>query len=117
MKLESDTDIRDDLGGPVSVKFTPGASFEDYCAGSVPEFDRERLEILAIRIYYGKEISVVLYAIDKDRHTDADPNELPVRKIKVMPSFLSNLLPYIAELNVTLTTGLYPLDRMKIINK
>ncbi len=117
MKLESDTDIRDDLGGPLSVKLTPGTSFEDYCAASLPEFDRERLEILAMRVYYGKEISVVLYAIDKDRNEQSEPEELPVKKIKAGPAFIQNLLPYIAEMNVTLTTGLYPLERMKVINK
>jgi len=117
MQLESDTDIKDDLGGAISVKFKPGKAFQDYCAKHIRDYDPERLEALSVRFYYGEETEVTVYAIDKDRLNGAPSGEVPVKKFKLQGSFLQHIVPLIAECNFTLTTGHYPLESMRVINK
>jgi len=117
MQLDSDTDIKDDLGGAMSVKFKAGKNFQDYCTTHLPDYDAERLEVMAVRFYYGKETEVTLYAMDKDRLATAPEGEVPVKKFKLTVDFLKDILPLIAECNFTLTTGHYPLESMRVINK
>jgi len=117
MQLDSDTDIKDDLGGAMSVKFNPGSTFQDYCAKHISGYDPERLEVLSVRFYHGKETEVTVYAMDKDRLDSAPEGEVPVRKFKLQGSFLQYIIPLIAECNFTLTTGHFPLQSMRVINK
>lgn len=115
---EYDTVTKDDLGGAISVKFTPGSSFADYCATHIPNYDPERFEIMAIRFFYGKEIDITLYAIDIDRQSKTDKDDIiPVRKFRLTTAFLKDILLFIDECNFTLTTGDYPLANMRVINK
>jgi hypothetical protein len=119
MKLESDTKIKDDLGGPISIKFKPGSSFNDYCAKHIENFNADRFEVLAVRFYYGKETAITLYAIDKDRQegNNFSPDKMPVKKFKLDFQFARDLLPLVEECNFTLTTGNFPLEDMEVINK
>jgi hypothetical protein len=116
MQLASDTDIHDDMGGAMSIRFTPGSSFNDYCRSHIPNYDAERLQVLAIRFYYGRETIVTLYAMDKDQLHD-DDGEIPVKKFKLTVNFLKDVFPHIEECNFTLTTGHYALENMRVINK
>lgn len=119
MKLQSDVNIQGDLGGTMSVQFKYNNSLNDYCAKHIPNYDPDRLEALAIRLYYGKETIVTVYAIDKDRleGTNFTPEKMPVKKFKLEFTFLKDILPFIEECNFTLTTGHYPLEEMEVINK
>jgi hypothetical protein len=117
MQLNSDTDIKDDLGGAMSIRFTPGSSFAEYCATHIENYDAERFEVMAVRFYYGKEIDVTVYAVDKAHVNDAADDTVPVKKFKLQVSFLKDILPYIEECNFTLTTGDYPLASMRVTNK
>jgi len=118
MQPDSDTDIQNDLGGAISVRFTPGSSFADYCATHIPNYDPDRFEIMAIRFFYGKEIDITLYAVDKDRQDAKDKDDIiPVRKFRLTTAFLKDILLFIDECNFTLTTGEYPLANMRVINK
>jgi hypothetical protein len=119
MQLDSDTDIKDDLGGAISVRFTEGSSFADYCATHIPNYDPGRFEIMAIRFFYGKEIDITLYAVDTERQARSgkDDDIIPVKKFKLTSAFLKDILLFIDECNFTLTTGEYPLANMRVINK
>jgi hypothetical protein len=119
MQLSSDTNIKDDLGGAMSVKFKPGSPLNEFCAQHIPNYNPARFEILAMRVYYGKEIAVTLYAVDKEHLGKGtyDGLKIPVKKFRLNNLFLKDLLPFIDECNFTLTTGLYPLADMEVINK
>jgi hypothetical protein len=118
MQLASDTHIKDDLGGAMSVKFLPGNDFNDYCIKHIENYDPLRFEILAIRVFFGKETLITLYAVDKDRKEKSlgDITRIPVKKFKATLPFLKDLLPFIEECNFTLSTGKYHLAEMEVIN-
>lgn len=119
MKSESEAPVKDDLGGRMSVKFKAGSSFNEYCSQHIPNYNPDRLEVLAVRVYYGKETAITIFAIDKDRQegTTLNVDKLPIKKFKLEGNFAKDILPMIEECNFTLTTGNYPLADMEIINK
>jgi hypothetical protein len=119
MQLESDIHIKDDLAGALSVKLKPGQALNDYFEKHIPEYNPDRFEVLAIRFFYGTESAVTLYAIDKSRleGTNFSKDKIPVKKFKLDPNFLNDILPMVEEYNFTLTTGNYPLVDMEVINK
>jgi hypothetical protein len=118
MQLDSDTNIKDDLGGAMSVKFKPGNSFNAFCSQHIENYNPDQYDILAIRVYYGKETLVTVYAVDRLRQENAQVvDKIPVKKFKINAAFLSDIVPFIEECNFTLTTGRYPLCDMEVINR
>lgn len=107
------------LKGPISLKFQEGKNLDDFCKSIFEHYDKERFEAIAIRLYYGKEIIVTLYALDKARQQGGGFyfGKLPVKKFKTTAISLAQVLPFIEEFNFTLTSGNYPLDAMEVINK
>ncbi|MEO8147457.1 MAG: hypothetical protein ABI723_07460 [Bacteroidia bacterium] len=119
MRIDTDTNIKDDLSGNISIKFKDGISLDEYCSNNIENYNPDRFEALAIRVYYGKETTVTLYAIDKERleGNNFNKDKMPVKKFKLNNSFLQNILTIIDEGNFTLATGNYPLSDMEVINR
>jgi hypothetical protein len=116
MASESESIASDDLEGEMAVRFLPGKSFNEYCAKHIANYDAARFEALAVRFFYGKEIDITVYAADKDRQPGND-DTVPVHKFRLPTEFLRDILLYIDECNFTLTTGAYPLEKMRVTNK
>src|SRR5947208_3018925 len=111
MQLASDTDIKDDLAGAMSIKFKNASPLSEFCEKRIPNYNASRFDVLALRVYYGREIIVTLFAVDKE-HLGKDEyadGKIPVKKFKLQNIHLKDLLPFIEECNFTLTTGMYPL--------
>ena len=108
-----------DLTGEISVTLNKDQSLDDLCAKYIYEYNRDRFEPIALRIFIGKEIVATLYAADKVRQEDSslDPDKIPVKKFKLPSIPLQELFRYISSLNLTLTTNLYPLELMQVMNK
>lgn len=119
MKLASDTDIRDDLGGVMSVKFKKSRSLDEYCRTHIGMYNRDRFEVVALRFYFKRYPVITIYAIDKNRQesTKLSTGKIPVKKFKFQPVSLYDMLPFIEEANFTLTTGIYPMKDMQVINR
>ncbi|MEO5572722.1 MAG: hypothetical protein ABIT08_07025 [Bacteroidia bacterium] len=119
MKLDEDSNIKGDMGGAISVTFKENANLNDFCAKNIQDYNPERLQAFALRVFYGKEIFITIYAADKDRATanTASGRKVPVKKFKLDRTVLMNLFPFLAECNFTLTTGDFPLEGMEVINK
>ncbi len=119
MKLDPSSKIKGDLGGTLAVTFHEGTTLNTFCAENIPDYNPERLRAFALRVLYGKEISVTLYATDMAKVTadTTTPEKMPVKKFKLDRNILSRLLPMLAECNFTLTTGEYPLEDMEVTNK
>lgn len=109
----------EELKGRISLKFQDGKTLDEFCENNFQNYDKNRFEAIAIRFYYGKEIMITLYALDKDRHREKDfsLDKLPVKKFKTNAISLAQVLPFIAEFNFTLTSASYALDAMEVINK
>jgi hypothetical protein len=119
MQVPDEIDLKDDLAGPMSVKFKTGSPVEDFCAKRIEGYNPERYKVLALRLFYGKEIVLTIYAVDKEHFGRGKYAEgvVPVKKFKLNNLYLRDLLPFIEECNFTLTTGEYPVKDMEVINK
>jgi hypothetical protein len=112
-------EMKDDLSGALSVKFRNNFSLEQFCAENLDNFNPDRFEVLAIRLYFGQEPYVTMYAIDKDRIEGGnfDKKKIPVKKIKTDLAFLQKLLPLVDNINFTVSTGNFALEDMEVYNK
>lgn len=109
----------EDLQGTFSVKLANDQSLDDFCAEHIEEYNRDRFEALAIRLYVGAETIITVYALDRTRqeNTTLNPDKLPVKKFKITTLSLQDLLSYCEGFNVTLSTGNYQLEDMDVVNR
>lgn len=107
------------LKGRISLQFQQERNLDEFCERNFEHYDKERFEAVAVRLFYGKEIIVTLYALDKARQQGGGYylGKLPVKKFKTTTISLDQVLPFIEEFNFTLTSGRYPLDEIEVINK
>lgn len=119
MKLNSNTVLKKDLNGAISVVLKDNISLDDICLKFSKEYNPDRLEAMAIKIFYGKELQVTVFSVDKERQegNNFQPDKMPVKKIKLPISSLQEIAPFIKELSFTLTNGHFPLEDMQVINK
>jgi hypothetical protein len=109
----------DELKGEILVQLKKHESLNKFCTKYFTNFDPGQFDAVAIRVYYKHDFQVTLYALDRVRHSrsDFDPAELPVKKFKSNGLPLMEVFALIEEFNFTLTTGNYPLELMRVINK
>ena len=107
------------VSGGIHVTLRDGLSLDDYCMQNVPDYNRDRFEAIALRLFAGKEIIVTVYALDKQRQegSNFDPERLPVKKMKIENVSVAKLFEWFDEFNFTLSTGNYHLEDMEVINK
>ncbi|MEP7318237.1 MAG: hypothetical protein ABI921_05840 [Panacibacter sp.] len=113
------TAIHGDISGTLSVTLANGQSLDDFCMQHIAEYNRDRFEAMAIRVFIGKETVITIYALDKHRQegTTFNHDKIPVKKFKLDMPDLSTLFSYCDSLNFTLSTGSYQIDDMEVINK
>ncbi|MEO6549553.1 MAG: hypothetical protein ABIN94_16245 [Ferruginibacter sp.] len=111
--------VQEDVTGTLTVKMANHQTLDDFCTEHIPEYNRDRFEALAVRVFVGEETIITIYAVDKTRQegTTFSEGKIPVKKFKLEHIPLSALFSYCASFNCTLTTGNYPLDEMEVINK
>ncbi len=109
----------EDLQGTFSVKLANDQTLDDFCMSHIAEYNRDRFEALAIRLYVGAETTITVFALDKTRQENSTiiVDKLPVKKFKITTLPMAELFSYIEGFNCTLTTGNYPLEDMEVINK
>lgn len=108
-----------DLTGEISVSLAGGQSLDDVFARYIHDYNRDRFEALAVRVFVGKEVVVTLYAADKVRQEDStvSMDKVPVKKFKITAMPLQELIPYLESFNCTLSTNNYPIEAMEVTNK
>ena len=109
----------EDLQGTFSVKLANDQTLDDFCASHVADYNRDRFEAIAIRLYVGAETTITVFALDKTRQENSTImiDKLPVKKFKITTLPMAELFSYIEGFNCTLTTGTHPLEDMEVINK
>ena len=103
-----------DLAGTVLVNLNDNIGFNASCA-EIAGYNLERFQAVAIRVYLGEESIVTVYAKDKEWHSK-NGEKLPVHKFKKEMN-ISKLLPYLKNLNFTLSTVDFDIENMEVINK
>ena len=109
----------EDLTGEFSVKLANDLTLDDFCMQHILDYNRDRFEALAIRLYVGDETVITVFAVDKTRqeNTTINNGKIPVKKFKITTLPVSEVFSYCAGFNCTLTTGTYALEDMEVINK
>ena len=108
-----------DMSGDIAVKLANDQTLDDFCIQHIPDYNRDRFEAFAIRVFLGKETVITIYAVDKIRQEDSDRSneKIAVKKFKINTLPVNELFSYCASFNCTLTTGNYPLENMEVMNK
>ena len=109
----------EDIKGEMSVKLANDQTLDDFCAQHIADYNRDRFEALAIRLYVGAETIITVYAVDKTRQENNSTNNgtIPVKKFKIETLPVGALFSYCEGFNCTLSTGNYRLEDMEVINK
>lgn len=108
-----------DMGGNMSFKFREGHSIYTLAEKIFAQFNADDHEPIALRLYYGKETIITLYALDKVRQENSTgaSSKIPVRKFKAELDSLGILLTFVEEINFTAQAGNFPLEDMDVINR
>ncbi len=108
-----------DLTGEISITLNSDTNLDDIFSKYIHDYNRDRFEAIAIRVFSGKENIVTLYALDKIRQEDStlNPDKIPVKKFKIPGMYWSELMPLMQSFNCTLRTNNYPLDAIEVTNK
>lgn len=111
--------MQENISGSISVKMANGQTLDDFCSQYISDYNRDRFEALAIRVFVGDETVITIYAVDKTRQEGSTfgNGKIPVKKFKINTLPLSELFSYCASFNCTLSTGNYVLEDMEVINK
>ena len=108
-----------DISGNIAVTLANDQTLDDFCAQHILDYNRDRFEAFALRVFLGKETVITIYAVDKIRQEDADisKDKIAVKKFKINTIPVNELYSYCASLNFTLTTGTFDLESMEVTNK
>ena len=102
------------ISGGITLKLHKGETLDSFCERYVPGYNANELEVVALRIFAGKEIIITVYALDKKAKMKGDM-KLPVRKFKTEGIPIERLFSYIQAFNLTVSTGQYDMDDMEVI--
>jgi hypothetical protein len=116
---QTDSHKDEQLKGFLSLKLKKDKTLDEFCKSYFDNYDSSRFEAVAVRVYYGKEMIITLYALDRSRQegTNYSMNKFPVKKFKKEIFSLNELASFVEEFNFTLNTGNYSLEEMEVINK
>ena len=78
-------DSTKDLSGFANAKFKEAENMDTICSSLIPDYNVERFEAIAMRVYLGKESAVTVYALDKMRteDTSVETDKVPFKKFKI----------------------------------
>ena len=117
--MDNSIQTREEMKGIISASLANSLTLDDYCAEHIADYNRDRFEAFAIRVFTGNETIITIYALDKLRQEDSTLHEgrLPVKKFKFTELSLSSILTYFSSFNCTLSNGNYDINDMEIMNK
>jgi hypothetical protein len=108
-----------DLSGSIAIKLANGQTLDDFCVQHIADYNPDRFEAIALRLFLGDETVITVYALDKIREKDSDlePGKFAVKKFKINTLRANVLFNYCESLNFTLSTGSYAIEDMEVMNK
>lgn len=117
--MNKDGLIHEAIEGTIKVVMANNLTLDDFCAEYIHDYNRDRFEAFAIRLFVGDETVITVYAVDKIRQEDsvASQDKIQVKKFKLTDVQLSAVFAYCSSFNCTLNTGNYELDDMEVTNR
>ena len=117
--MDDSIKVKEEMKGIISATMANSLTLDDFCLEHIADYNRDRFEALAIRLFVGNETIITVYALDKVRQEDSTVSEgsLPVKKFKLTDLSLSSVLTYFSSFNCTLSTGNYNIDDIEVMNK
>src|SRR5690349_6486369 len=109
--------MKKDLRGKISVKLWEQMDLEDLCIAHIPGYDKERFEIVAVRVFASKEFIVTVYAADKQSQKTVKELRYPVKKFKIQTLSMNELFNFVEAFNFTVSDDDYYLEDMEVTNK
>lgn len=108
-----------DISGGITVKLRQGLSLDDLCMQYLPDYNRDRFEAVALRLFAAKEVIVTIYALDKQRQegSNFNPDKLPVKKFKIEDLSVPQIFEWFDEFNFTINAGNYAMEDIEVINR
>jgi hypothetical protein len=106
-----------DLKGKISVKLFEAMDLEDLCMVHIPGYDKERFQIVAVRVFASKEFIVTVYAEDKQSNKTVGELRYPVKKFKIQTLSMAELFNFVEAFNFTVSDDDYYLEDMEVTNK
>jgi hypothetical protein len=106
------------IRGVADAKLKDSDSLDTVCGRIIPHFNLERFETIAIRIFFGKESFMTVYALDKMHKSSVplDGKKLPVKKFKLeLPA--ETIIQLFSNLNLTIKKGDHNIEEIEVLNK
>jgi hypothetical protein len=105
------------MNGKITVKFFDG-SLERFCKKHIGEFDANRFEIVAMRIFAAQGFTVTIYAIDREnKSTRLPPHKQPTRKFKIENVNAADIPQIVESFNFTLAAENFDLNEIEVMNR
>ncbi|MES2515838.1 MAG: hypothetical protein V4580_16915 [Bacteroidota bacterium] len=101
-----------DIHGKIALTFSEH-KLSDLCLRHIPGFEPERFNIIAVRVFAGKEFIVTVFAQDNLNHDDLHH----VRKFKIETLSHKEFYNYVDSYNFTLVDESVHIDGMAVLNK
>lgn len=115
--MEGLRQVNKEMKGFISAELVNYQTLDDFCEEYIPNYNKERFQAIALRLFVAKETVITVFAVDKTKPQDAIEEALPVKKFKIVDVSNSALFSYISAFNCTLSTGEYDIDKMEVTNK
>ena len=117
--MDNSTQLNEEIKGMISAKLANNQTLDDFCTDHISEYNKDRFEAFAIRIFLGNESIITVYALDKSRQEDSaiHPGRFPVKKFKLPDFPISSIFSYFSSFNCTLSNGNHNIDEMEVMNK
>lgn len=106
-----------ELSGKVAVSLEDTEQVNLFCSKYIPDFDRQRFEFVALRVYRLSDLIVTIYLADRSSLKTVRELRYPVKKFKVTNVQARDLLFLAHHFNFTVCAANYELDDMDITNR
>jgi hypothetical protein len=119
MKTQADTitGTSQYMRGFADAKLREAENLDTICCSIFPNYNIDRYEAIAVRVYLGKESILTVYARDKEsRKSTSSEEKFPVKKFKAnMP--VEEIINHFLNINLTIIKEDYDLNDIEVINK
>jgi hypothetical protein len=106
------------ISGFADVKLKEAETLDTVFSSLIPNYNVNRFEAVAFRVFLGKENNITLYAIDKmnSNQKNLDDDKLPVKKFKLKIA-MTDLIKLFSNINFTISKDNFDIKDIEVMNK